>query len=64
VSASVSEDTRRRIAAITARGKSKVNPDVEAAMRGEKGKRTCENCGADIPEDDTTHRAEEMDRGG
>ena len=63
MSASVSEDTLKRIRALNARGKSPVNPDVEKAMKGEKGKRTCEYCGQEV-KDDTTHRAEEMDRGG
>ena len=60
MSASVSEDTLKRIAAITARGKSKVNPDVERAMRGEKGKR-CKECGQEIQE--SNFKAEQMDRG-
>ena len=59
----------KRIAAL---GRSKVNPDVEAAMRGEKGKRpkkVCPQCGEpmtrghshDEIKDDV--RAEMMDRG-
>ena len=60
-------DTAARIQAL---GKSKVNPDVEAAMRGKKGKRpkVCKTCGEPvdenhIPHDDTNHRAREMDQG-
>ena len=60
-------DTAARIQALTDRGPSKVNPDVEAAMRGKKGKRpkVCKNCGEPINEnhDDTNHRAREMDQG-
>ena len=52
-------------------GPSRVNPDVEAAMMGKKGKRPpkiCPTCGEPmdelhVPHDDTTHRAEMMDRG-
>ena len=62
----------KRIAAMNALGPSKVNPDVEAAMRGEKGKRpkkVCPQCGEpmtpghshDEIKDDV--RAEMMDRG-
>ena len=58
----------KRIAAL---GQSKVNPDVEKAMRGEKGKRpkkVCPECGEPLgpdhtPHDDTTFRAELMDAG-
>jgi len=58
----------KRIAAL---GQSKVNPDVEKAMRGEKGKRpkkACPQCGEPMdenhtPHDDTTFRAELMDAG-
>ena len=58
----------KRIAAL---GQSKVNPDVEKAMRGEKGKRpkkVCPECGEPMdenhsPHDDTTFRAELMDAG-
>ena len=58
----------KRIAAL---GQSKVNPDVEKAMRGEKGKRpkkVCPECGEPMdenhsPHDDTTYRAEMMDKG-
>ena len=61
----------KRIAAMNARGPSKVNPDVEKAMRGEKGKRpknVCPECGEPMdenhtPHDDTTFRAELMDAG-
>ena len=53
------DDAAKRIAAMPS---SRVNPDVEKAMRGEKGKRECEYCGQEI-KDDTTHEAEMMDRG-
>lgn len=53
------DDAAKRIAAM---GKSRVNPDVEKAMRGEKGKRECEYCGQEI-KDDTNVEAEMMDRG-
>ena len=59
MSAAVDPDIQARIKAL---GRSKVNPDVEKAMMGEKGKRpVCETCGQEI-EDDTV-RAEMMDRG-
>ena len=56
-------DTAARIQAL---GKSKVNPDVDKAMRGEKGKREyCPDCEKEVPSphkhDD--RRAREMDQG-
>jgi len=58
-------DTAARIQAL---GPSKVNPDVDKAMRGEKGKREyCPDCEKEVPSphkhDDTNHRAREMDQG-
>ena len=54
---------------IKALGSSKVNPDVEKAMRGEKGKRpkkACPECGEPLDDNHIPHdtrRAELMDEG-
>ena len=65
-------DTAKRIEALTRRGSSRVNPDVEAAMRGEKGKRPkavkkCPKCGKPMTPGHRhmqgRSRAEKMDRG-
>jgi hypothetical protein len=69
--ASRDPDIADRIKALTDRGPSKVNPDVEKAMRGEKGKRpkVCPTCGEPLDAihaphgDDSTRRAELMDEG-
>ena len=65
-------DIANRIAAMTRRGASKVNPDVDKAMRGEKGKRPkiCAKCGKPLGPNHQPHKkilgrstAERMDRG-
>ena len=56
---------------IKALGPSKVNPDVDAAMRGKKGKRpkkVCPECGEPLgpnhkPHDDSDYSAKMMDQG-
>lgn len=63
-------ETAARIAAL---GPSKKNPDVEAAMRGEKGKRPakpkiCSKCGKPLGPNHKSHiqgrsTAEKIDRG-